>query len=320
MMFQVYDKSKLARAVLDSYEFCKAFTIYVGTVRRGEGDFFFASPHILERKFRDGIEIYHVEGDNGFPGEWFLTSTTAVSLVDALMQVRDVVGNACGTLEDSIGHEDEYSTSDPLYIQFRAAGVMYPFEPTGIFETKSWERSFATLPDLVEKVACAQVWAMWMIAALHALIGAQGHDHLAILPPFPCAHYNRAMGVYNEWMCESGSDGDFPVHVRDAPLHYGRLSVSIYDKFSLTLQLIVLHRLGSGRLALSRRRLTSGRLLLSMESLWSRFLPLPLCRLPVRAPLLLALSMILVRIASKSVYCSDWGGYVMDTDYLLIRS
>ena len=192
MMFHSYNQLHLAQAVLDSYEFSKVFTIYASEMCRGEGTFF-GSPCILERKFRDGIEV--IEKD----GIWYLTSTTISALVDALMQVRDLVGNVCGTLEDSVGHKDEYLFLDPLYSHFKEAGIMYPIEPEGIFETKHWEQPFASYDQMADQVVFAQIWAIGMMAALHALIKAQSKSHLEILPPFPCTHYNRAIAAFKAW-------------------------------------------------------------------------------------------------------------------------
>ncbi|KAF8594099.1 hypothetical protein BDV93DRAFT_565796 [Ceratobasidium sp. AG-I] len=188
---------KSAQAVMESVDFSKFFTVYTSEMRQGEG-LFFASPSILERKFRDGVELYKVKPENSDKDEWCITSSAANALVDALLQVRDVVGNHCGTLAESTGHPAEYTVDDPLYRRFREIGLLYPLEPAGIFEIKTWEKGFPTLPDLVQKVVCAQIWAMWMIAVLHCLAKADDLDHMDILPPFPCAHFARAWKGYEK--------------------------------------------------------------------------------------------------------------------------
>ena len=213
---------QVAQAVMESVDFSKFFTVYSSQMRQGEG-LFFASPSILERKFRDGVEIYKAKVDD--QDEWFVTSVTANALVDALLQVRDVVGNHCGTLTESTGHPDKFTVSDPLYRRFREVGLLYPLEPAGIFEVKTWEKGFPTLPDLVQKVVCAQIWAMWMMAVLHCLAKAEDLEHMDVLPPFPCAHFAHAWKGYEKWRMSQPEDKVL-VQSDGAPSICGRPDVS----------------------------------------------------------------------------------------------
>lgn len=187
-----------AMAVLESAAFAKYFVAYLPVIRQGEG-LFFAGPNILERKFRDSIEIYKDDGSN----EWFLTSSTICALTDALLQVRDAIGRYCGTLSESKSSSGEYTNSDPLYRRFREMGLTWPMEPAGICSATAWGRAFDTLPDLLGKVSQAQVWGTWMICVLHTLAKAEGRCcpvHFSFeLPPFPAAPLARAMFAYREW-------------------------------------------------------------------------------------------------------------------------
>lgn len=209
---------------METVDFGKFFTVYASEMRRGEGQFF-ASPNILERKFRDGVELYMARDEDDSGDKWFLTDITANSLVDALMQVRDVVGNHCNTLAESTGHPAEYTASDPLYRHFREAGLLYPLEPAGIFETKTWLGPYESLPKLISRVVGAQIWAMWTIAVLHALTKATGLDHMAALPPFPCAHFCRAAKGYKEWR-KRQPQGTVMVEDEGAPAICGKPDVS----------------------------------------------------------------------------------------------
>ncbi len=119
--------------VLQSAEVAKWFTAYAPVMRRGEG-LFFASPSILERKFRDEVEIYSGQGALDDCPKWYLSTTSVCALLDALLQVRDAVGRVCGTLEEASGHLHEYDPGfSPLYRVFRENGIFYPMEPWGLF-------------------------------------------------------------------------------------------------------------------------------------------------------------------------------------------
>ncbi|KAG9080321.1 hypothetical protein FRC06_006785 [Ceratobasidium sp. 370] len=153
------------RFVLQAMELCKWFTTYAPVMRRGEG-MFFASTSILERKFRDGVEIWsgQVEGDDY--SKWFLSTSSVCALLDALLQVRDAVGRVCGTLDEASGHLHE---------------------------------GFDSLDELVKVVTAAQIWANWMMAALHVLAEMQGQYPLEELPPRPCSQVAAARRSYLAW-------------------------------------------------------------------------------------------------------------------------
>ncbi|KAG9076100.1 hypothetical protein FRC06_009702, partial [Ceratobasidium sp. 370] len=187
------------RFVLQAMELSKWFTTYAPVMRRGEG-LFFASTSILERKFRDGVEIWsgQVEGDDY--SKWFLSTSSVCALLDALLQVRDAVGHVCGTLEEAIGHLHEYDPGfSPLYRVFRETGIFYPMEPLGLFEKEFWSKGFESLDELVHAVVAAQIWANWMMAALHILADMQGQYPLEELPPFPCSQVAAARRSYMAW-------------------------------------------------------------------------------------------------------------------------
>jgi hypothetical protein len=211
-------------AVLESVAFAKYFIAYLPVIRQGEG-LFFAGPNILERKFRDSIEVYKEDDSD----KWFLTSATICALTDALLQVRDAIGQFCGTLNESKGSPGEYTSVDPLYRRFREMGLTWPLEPTGICSAKAWERSFDSLPDLLGKVSQAQVWGIWMMCVLHTLAKAEDRScqvHCSFeLPPFPSAQMARAIHAYKEW--RAANIGGYAVLDDDyAPQVCGDMNVS----------------------------------------------------------------------------------------------
>ncbi|KAG8725925.1 hypothetical protein FRC10_007768 [Ceratobasidium sp. 414] len=193
------DIVRKGRFVLQSQELAKWFTAYAPVMRRGEG-LFFASPSILERKFRDEVEIFSAKLEDEDYSRWYLTSTSVAALLDACLQVRDAVGRVCGTLEEASGHLHEYDPGfSPLYRIFRENGILYPMEPLGLFEKDSWSKGFESLEDLVHTVTAAQIWANWMMAALHLLAELLGQHSLYKLPPMSCAQVAAAHRAYLAW-------------------------------------------------------------------------------------------------------------------------
>ncbi|QRW04571.1 hypothetical protein RhiLY_03570 [Ceratobasidium sp. AG-Ba] len=116
------------QAIMDSILWTKYFACLASKMRQGEYDFA-ASPFILERKFRDQIEIYYSKDHGRYPNGWYVGDGAAYSLVDALLQVRDAVGSYCSDGSYDLAYEYEDFTEDsPLYKRFRDA-IAFPIEP-----------------------------------------------------------------------------------------------------------------------------------------------------------------------------------------------
>ncbi|KAG8725699.1 hypothetical protein FRC10_007943, partial [Ceratobasidium sp. 414] len=79
------DIVRKGRFILQSQVLAKWFTAYAPVMRRGEG-LFFASPSILERKFRDEVEIFSAKLEDEDYSRWYLTSTSVAALLDACLQ------------------------------------------------------------------------------------------------------------------------------------------------------------------------------------------------------------------------------------------
>jgi hypothetical protein len=180
----------------------------------GQDSGFFMSPSILERKFRVGVEVYTVEQDGGM--FWYLATSTIHSLVDAMLQVRDLVGNFCHTME----HIDNYDPGSPLYGALQEARITYPAEPSRVnpyyrpgtpFQTEFWEPNFSSKEELDCMVAHCQLWAMGMIVALHCLSlynGRCAHCIPMDLPPWPCGHMKVARAHWQ--LCQDWAEDNAP--------------------------------------------------------------------------------------------------------------
>lgn len=178
-----------ARSVLLSHYYGRCFAAYRKKMGVGRG-FFYLCPNILERKFREGIEIVCHSEEDGWD-EWSLSYPTIYALSDALEQVRDVVARFSGTME----HLSDYSSWSPLYSRFREAGIMFPIQPSFAFDDHFWEGKFSSLHSLNSAVLDVQIWAMWMMWSLHCLAlwdGVDSRTAAYTLPPTSCAHLAAA--------------------------------------------------------------------------------------------------------------------------------
>ncbi|QRW05916.1 hypothetical protein RhiLY_11351 [Ceratobasidium sp. AG-Ba] len=92
------------QAIMDSILWTKYFACLASKMRQGEYGFA-ASPFILERKFRDQIEIYYSKDHGRYPNGWYVGDGAAYSLVDALLQVRDAVGSYCSDGSYDLAYE-----------------------------------------------------------------------------------------------------------------------------------------------------------------------------------------------------------------------
>lgn len=169
----------------------KIFPAYHKVLEKGDG-LFYAAPNILERKFRDGIEMF-IERDENGEEVAYLANSTVSALLDALEQVRDVVGRFCGTME----HIANYSCTSPLYKRFGETGIVYPPEILHMWDTAFW-KSYFTPHDLSVAITKVQIWAMWMTMALHCLGMYEGSKNPYLLPPIPCGHLHLAEKVWKE--------------------------------------------------------------------------------------------------------------------------
>lgn len=186
------------KGLMLSLHYGKCFSAYGKTLLGATDGLFYHSPNILERKFRNGIEYYQVIHTDGWE-EFRLTHTSVMALIDGLEQVRDVVGRYC----DSMAHIEDYSPWSPLYNRFRESSVAYPLEPLHTFEPNWWSGSFSSETELQQAITKVQVWAMWMIAALHCLALYDGKDNLE-LPPLSCAHLAAAQHAWHEEELRAG--------------------------------------------------------------------------------------------------------------------
>jgi len=168
------------------------FKAYEKIMGQGEGAFNF-SPNILERKFREGIEVSCKRDEDGWE-EWVFAKATVTAMIDALEQVRDVVGQVCGT-QEGLG---DYSAWSSLYSRFRGTGLNYPFEPRHAFDLDWWYSTFNSFREMEEGVIQVQIWAMGMLWALRSLAVYEGVPPgtvSRILPPVSCAHWNAAQAA-----------------------------------------------------------------------------------------------------------------------------
>ncbi|KAG8684422.1 hypothetical protein FRC09_015395, partial [Ceratobasidium sp. 395] len=182
-------------------------------MRQGEG-LVYASPSILERKSRLGIELEHTVKEDG-DTFWKLKPHAASALYDALLQVRHVVGTYCKTLEESEGHLLEWDPGfSPLYRKFREHNIVYPLEPVNMFISSFWDTEFDFFHDLVEAVVGAQIWALWMICTLHvyaATIDPYLRESVyEVLPPYPMVHYIKAADAYEQSSKDKVLHGQMP--------------------------------------------------------------------------------------------------------------
>ena len=132
-------------------------------LKKGEG-LAYQSPSILERSLRPNIEIFLERADDKC--YYAFATPVASAIVDALLQVRDVIGHVCKTEEHLY---DTTQTSD-LYRPLRDHRICFPNEPyAAIFRRSFWERRFITLTSLQNHWVQIQQWAMGMVVALHCL-------------------------------------------------------------------------------------------------------------------------------------------------------
>ncbi|QRW10159.1 hypothetical protein RhiLY_09158 [Ceratobasidium sp. AG-Ba] len=194
------------QAIMDSILWTKYFACLASKMRQGEYDFA-ASPFILERKFRDQIEIYYSKDHGRYPNGWYVGDGAAYSLVDALLQVRDAVGSYCSDGSYDLAYEYEDFTEDsPLYKRFRDANIAFPIEPEKGFSMVDWQAPFESFPEVVAAVVCLQMWGLHMTCCLHALVHYEGNTGGGNLPPFPhCAFIEgkKAFDDYTRTSCPS---------------------------------------------------------------------------------------------------------------------
>ncbi|QRV83345.1 Retrotransposable element Tf2 protein [Ceratobasidium sp. AG-Ba] len=194
------------QAIMDSILWTKYFACLASKMRQGEYDFA-ASPFILERKFRDQIEIYYSKDHGRYPNGWYVGDGAAYSLVDALLQVRDAVGSYCSDGSYDLAYEYEDFTEDsPLYKRFRDANIAFPIEPEKGFSMVDWQAPFESFPEVVAAVVRLQMWGLHMTCCLHALVHYEGNTGGGNLPPFPhCAFIEgkKAFDDYTRTSCPS---------------------------------------------------------------------------------------------------------------------
>lgn len=180
-----------AHAIAAAKEWGKIFPAYERQWLKDDS-MFMLSPHILERKLRDGIEIFGEKVGNGRE-IWTLATSTSSALADALLQVRDLVGRYCGTML----YINNYGYWSDLYSEFRNAGIDYPAEPILCFDFKYWTSPFGSYDDLNKAITKAQVWGMHMILVLQCFAVYQGVPRPTdILPGIACAHIERAKKAF----------------------------------------------------------------------------------------------------------------------------
>ncbi|QRV97013.1 hypothetical protein RhiJN_25032 [Ceratobasidium sp. AG-Ba] len=192
-------KSYQRSAICDSIMVSKLFACMAAHMRQGEGKFA-SSANILERKFRDGIEIYYGKEEGPYREGWYLMEGANLALVDALLQVRDAVGsyNSDSSLAESYD-QDNFSGNGPLYERFRKAGIAFPLEPEKGFDAEDWRVPRATMADLIFDVVRSQIWGLQMICSLYSLAQFEGRLKMAVLPSFPCAMVHTAQGCYDSY-------------------------------------------------------------------------------------------------------------------------
>jgi hypothetical protein len=107
--------------------------------------------------------------------------------MDGLHQIRDSV--AC--YNDAYEHINDYGPFSPLYSRFNKAQIHFPTEYYCIFDVDEYLCPFDDLSDLFIPVQRAQLWSIFMIAALHCLALSDGISPLDVcttLPPINQGH------------------------------------------------------------------------------------------------------------------------------------
>ncbi|KAG9082108.1 hypothetical protein FRC07_014306, partial [Ceratobasidium sp. 392] len=195
-----------ADAVVDSVHFSKCMMFLAAIMRQGEGGIF-SSPYILERKFRLSVEIGECKSDPMYKDGFYLKDLAIYSLVDALLQVREVVNLFTNGLEEAETAENFCARTSPLYVPLLLSGIHFPHEPDFGFTVKDWHKVYPNLSDLIVDVVRLQIWGLWTIVALHCFVAAQGKhkspEDQRRLPPFPGALLTIGESVMEAW-CNDG--------------------------------------------------------------------------------------------------------------------
>ncbi|EUC56267.1 hypothetical protein RSOL_168070, partial [Rhizoctonia solani AG-3 Rhs1AP] len=162
-------------AIRHAQEINLARRLYFGYMRHADTSKqgLYLSPNILERRMTLGVEILQEESPEE-PGtmSFYLTSSVCQALSDALAQVCLIIGTFVGYPD---WEELECGPdSAPLYEQFVMFNIAYPSEPTNMSHDYMVTKYFTSYDEACDYVVERQVWAMFMISALHCLAMAKG--------------------------------------------------------------------------------------------------------------------------------------------------
>ena len=143
------------------------------------------SANYLDRKFTEGSETFIKR--NGQEEKHFIKTDVVIAFMNGLHMIREAVAVYC----DSYDYIDSYGPFSPLYARFFKAQIAYPIEYHCIFHEDEYLTYFDDFDDLLAVVQRAQLWSIFMIAALHCLAlydGLSPAEVCATLPPLNHGH------------------------------------------------------------------------------------------------------------------------------------
>ncbi|KAJ1302392.1 hypothetical protein OPQ81_002710 [Rhizoctonia solani] len=179
-------------AMHSSFHLPSMFDLYLFHFKHADADQYglYNSPNILERKFYLGAEIFSECYKEGgvVKDHFYLTDTASPALSDALHQVHKVVAKYVNYPDFEFQFAG--SQNSPLYHHFEDMGIAYPEEPKHIDYNYMIVTYWSTLHEVQDYVAECQVWAMFMISALH-LIGMANEDNLQEVSKIPSPFHDH---------------------------------------------------------------------------------------------------------------------------------
>lgn len=172
------------------------------------------SANILDRKFSMGYETFR--RTSGDAEMHFIKTDVVLSIMDGLHQIRDSIACYCNTYD----YIDEYGPFSLLYTRFFKAQIAWPTEYHCIFDQDEYLRPFDDFSDLLVVVQRAQLWSIFMVAALHCLAlwdGISPAEVCVSLPPINQGHlllarrsHCRVLEEQAALMANPNQDWDLP--------------------------------------------------------------------------------------------------------------
>jgi hypothetical protein len=197
-------------------------------VHQREETFAHFSPNILECIFREGTEYqyHHSHFGNGsairpVDSEMYQMEYWAASaLADACLQVCSLIASYC----NKTAYLDTYGPFSLIYTRFFEAGIKYPPEPHDIFHYSEYLVVHNSLEGLLDHIHRAQLWALWMITALHCLAlydGLTVAETCRQLPNLPVAQLELAKIALKE---KEHGDHTYLWNSHHGALNHGQVS------------------------------------------------------------------------------------------------